>query len=251
MDDHYQVFRSHNVYILGAGFSCDAGLPLICNFLDQMRDGVDWIADNGTAAEREAVNEVFKFRHWAAGAAQRVQIDLDNIEELFSLASASERDSGNDYVPRAIAATLRYAASQHKPRTFRVAVDKDKFPPPSTWRSEGGGAPPNAYHASVYDVYAGLISGMFCTDVPGMRNTVISFNYDTLLEDSLTNLQIPFSYELPLNGADYHPSVARIGAALLDRSAMRVLKLHGSVNWAINRVSQTESPYQSILTMRV
>lgn len=244
MDDRYQVFRSHNVYILGAGFSSDAGLPLICNFLDQMRDGVDWIAENGTAAEREAVNEVFKFRHWAAGAAQRVQIDLDNIEELFSLASASERDSGNDYVPRAIAATLRYAASQQEPRTFRLVVDKSKFSPPSTWRSEGGDASrdePNAYRASVYDLYAGLISGVFCTNVPGMRNTVISFNYDTLLEDSLTNLQIPFSYELPLNGADYHASAAQIGAALLDRSAMRVLKLHGSVNWAINRVSQTES----------
>ncbi|MGH9968454.1 MAG: SIR2 family protein [Pyrinomonadaceae bacterium] len=244
MDDRYQVFRSHNVYILGAGFSTDAGLPLICNFLDQMRDGVDWIAENGTAAEREAVNEVFKFRHWAAGAAQRVQVDLDNIEELFSLASASERDSGNDYVPRAIAATLRYAASQQEARTYRITVDGSKFQPPSTWRSEAGDASraePNAYRVSVYDLYAGLISGLFCTAVPGMRNTVISFNYDTLLEDSLTNLQIPFSYELPLNGADYHPSAVQIGAALLDRSAMRVLKLHGSVNWAINRLSQTES----------
>jgi hypothetical protein len=255
-NDRYKVFRSHNVYILGAGFSADAGLPLIYNFLDKMREGINWISENCTSAECEAVNEVFKFRHWAAGAAQRVQIDLDNIEELFSLASASERESGNDYVPRAIAATLRYAASQQEHRTFRITVDKSKFQPPSTWRSEAADASraeTNAYRISVYDLYAGLISGVFCNVVPGMRNTVISFNYDTLIEDSLTNLQIPFSYELPLNGADYHPSAKQIGAALIDRSALRVLKLHGSVNWAINRVSQTEntltvySNYESLI----
>jgi SIR2-like domain len=240
-DSRYKVFRSHNVYILGAGFSADAGLPLICDFLDRMREGIDWISENCTPSEKEAVNEVFKFRHWAAGAAHRVQMDLDNIEELFSLASASEGDAGNDYVPRAIAATLRYAASRQEHHTFRVSVDKRNFKPPATWRSEAANASvedPQAYRLSVYDLYAGLLSGALCNEVPGMRNTVISFNYDTLLEDALKNLKIPFSYELPLNGADYHPSAKEIGAALMDQSALRVLKLHGSVNWAINRVSQ-------------
>jgi hypothetical protein len=241
-EKQYKVRRSHNVYILGAGFSTGAGLPVICNFLDHMREGFDWISENCTTAEREAVDEVFQFRHWAAGAAQRVQIDLDNIEELFSLASASETDSGNDYVPRAIAATLRYAASKQEHRTYRLIVDKSKFRPPRTWQADGSTAEraePTSYRISVYDFYAGLLSGAFCKrGGSGTQNTVISFNYDTLLEDALTNLRIPFSYELPFNGADYHGSAAEIGVALTNPSALRVLKLHGSVNWAVNRISQ-------------
>jgi hypothetical protein len=33
-----------NVYLLGAGFSADAGLPTIADFLNQMRDSTDWLA---------------------------------------------------------------------------------------------------------------------------------------------------------------------------------------------------------------
>jgi len=248
MDEH-PVFRSHNVYILGAGFSRDAGLPLILDFLDQMRDGVDWIAEQGTPEEQKAMQEVFKFRHWAAGSAQRVKIDLENIEELFSLASASERDSGNDYVPRAIAATLRYARSK-TPRSYRATLASGELSAPPNWQCENSSAIQETYRMSVYDFYAGIISGKFCKPVRGMRNTVISFNYDTLLEDSLAALGMPFSYELPLSGATYHPLALEIERALIDPEAIRVLKLHGSVNWGINRVSETESTLSVYLTYK-
>ncbi len=244
MEKDYRIHRSHNVYILGAGFSRDAGLPLIFDFLDQMRLGVNWIADHGTDKEREAIDGVFKFRHWAAGAAHRARIDLENIEELFSLASAKERDEGNDYVPRAIAATLNYARSTKEPDTSLFSVDETKFTPPPTWEflfDDHDRKGRKLYRTSVYDAYAGILSGVFCNDVPGMRNTIITFNYDTLLEDSLTNLQVPFSYQLPLNGADYDASAVHIGAALADPTALQVLKLHGSVNWAIKRITETES----------
>ena len=40
---------------------------------------------------------------------------------------------------------------------------------------------------------------------------------------------------------DYHSSAEWIRTSLLGPSALRVLKLHGSVNWAINRTSPAES----------
>jgi hypothetical protein len=40
-----------NVYLLGAGFSADAGLPTIADFLNQMRDSTDWLAQQGRQAE--------------------------------------------------------------------------------------------------------------------------------------------------------------------------------------------------------
>lgn len=59
---NYKVHRNHNVYILGAGFSSDAGLPLIFDFLEQMRESVAWIEANGRP-ELEAVEKVFKAFH--------------------------------------------------------------------------------------------------------------------------------------------------------------------------------------------
>jgi hypothetical protein len=59
---------NHNIYILGAGFSVDAGLPTIANFLNHMRDAADWLAREHRDAERAAVEEVLEFRHDAAAA---------------------------------------------------------------------------------------------------------------------------------------------------------------------------------------
>src|SRR5438034_6986409 len=77
-----------NVYVLGAGFSADAGLPTIADFLNQMRDSADWLDREGRKTELAAVDAVLEFRHNAAAAGYRVNVDLDNIEDLFSLAAA-------------------------------------------------------------------------------------------------------------------------------------------------------------------
>ena len=88
------IHNDHNVYILGAGFSVDAGLPVISNFLTKTRDAYDWLQARGRNAEAEAVQTVLRFRHDAASAALRIRIDPENIEELFSLASASNAAGG-------------------------------------------------------------------------------------------------------------------------------------------------------------
>src|SRR5258708_40256032 len=94
----------HNVYILGAGFSRDAGLPLVNDFLGRMGDCLD--SDSLEPRGREAIQKVFEFRLKAAAAAYRAKLNVENIEELFSLASALEGGNDSDYIPRAIAATL-------------------------------------------------------------------------------------------------------------------------------------------------
>src|SRR4051812_32104045 len=96
-----QIHTNHNVYILGAGFSIDAGLPLIRDFLQRVGDSSEWLLANGRNSEVEAIEKVFDFRRKAAGAAYRCQIDVENIEELFSLASSSEGESHTDYVTKA------------------------------------------------------------------------------------------------------------------------------------------------------
>src|SRR5882672_7813554 len=86
--------NDHNVYILGAGFAVEAGLPVIFDFMNRMRDAAAWLAEQGGRdKEVDAIEEVLDFRLRAAGAAYRTPIDVENVEELFSLASARGGES--------------------------------------------------------------------------------------------------------------------------------------------------------------
>ena len=40
------VENNHNVYILGAGFSANAGLPMINGFLTRMREVHSWLEEH-------------------------------------------------------------------------------------------------------------------------------------------------------------------------------------------------------------
>src|SRR5437667_7289878 len=100
--------NDHNVYILGAGFSADAGLPLVSDFLLRMRDCHPWLIEKGRPNEAKAVENVLRFRLEAASAAYWVKLDLENREELFSLASA-RAGSLSDDIPVAVASTIDYA----------------------------------------------------------------------------------------------------------------------------------------------
>ena len=107
------IHNDRNVYILGAGFSADAGMPLIRGFMNTMRDAVAWLNNHAPDRKREieAIEAVFAFRRNAAAAALRTHIDVENIEELFSLAAASRQDgqaTDEHNVALAIAATLDY-----------------------------------------------------------------------------------------------------------------------------------------------
>ena len=37
------TYNDRNVYIFGAGFSAEAGLPLIKDFMNRMRDAAVWL----------------------------------------------------------------------------------------------------------------------------------------------------------------------------------------------------------------
>ena len=40
-----KAYNDQNVYILGAGFSAEAGLPLIKDFMNRMRDAAAWASN--------------------------------------------------------------------------------------------------------------------------------------------------------------------------------------------------------------
>jgi len=202
-----------NVYLLGAGFSAEAGLPTIADFLNQMRDSTDWLAQQGRQAELTAVDAVLEFRHHAAAAGYRVNVDLDNIEDLFSLAAALPQQAASRDVQAAIGATLNYSQSRSRPPQVRMRVSAARgWPITPAWRAAASRVSPapdsEDVECSAYDYYASVLAGRTSsTDKPN-RNIVITFNYDLLLEEALDRLAIPFSYGLGTDNVTYDSTAA-------------------------------------------
>jgi hypothetical protein len=248
--------NDHNVYILGAGFSRDAGLPLISDFLVRMRDSYEWLLAQARHAEAEAVEKVLRFRLKAASAAYYVTLDLENIEELFSLASASEGDMDSS-IRIAIAATIDFFRNTNPPEKCCMFVNGGaglfiapepkkqllaKYPhwakpaEPLDTLNPGRTGP---FLISRYAFYLARLLGLFLNGSPQGQNTFITFNYDTVLEDALNELKVPFDYAF----AD--SDVIASTACQVEIPKIPVLKLHGSVNWG--RPSQSHEVRRSPL----
>ena len=244
MDQHSRAQNDHNVYILGAGFSAEAGYPLIKDFMNRMRDAAAWLQERGgRTAELAAIEKVLDFRLKAASASYRVPLNVENVEELFSLASASGDKSLSQAMPLAIAATLDYASSTGNPArelNFAVgAIETLGMKPPQSWgpitemlRSAlQNGQPRRDWHeCTPYDLYLGPMCGYFDKRGSDCRNTIITLNYDLVIEEALQRLGIEF---------DYGVKGRRIIAVIEDKyeqtplppSSVKLLKLHGSINW--------------------
>ena len=78
------MFRK-NVYILGAGFSANAGAPVMRNFIEQSKLLRDDARLGLSAEDQKAFERVFKRLGELRVAQARMTIDLENIEHLFSL----------------------------------------------------------------------------------------------------------------------------------------------------------------------
>lgn len=230
VDEHTRVFTNHNVYILGAGFSADAGVPLVNEFLYEMRASLNLLREMDRERERKAVVDVLTFRKEAASAALRVDLDVENIEDLFSLAAASSRaDDLEEKVSTAIAATIDCSRRMAKQPEILATTNND-FANAYKWKRKSQGPDLGVYAIPSYDFYAGLLAGDLCKREPFNRNTIITFNYDTVLEEACDRLQIPIWYGLNESSVIYDG--ASTFAKTFSSGTIPVLKLHGSVNWA-------------------
>ncbi len=228
--------HDRNVYVWGAGFSANAGAPLIRDFLDRSREFLLDPTSSLDEMERSQFKEVFDFRQQVAQAREKVILDLDNIEHLFGLIEISERLLGSNQtrisMQYLIVKTLQLATTW--PRWRRPVIRFDAKPDPQTlqqlgnhpaaFRSEAG----NTFSSDMYDFFAALICGQL--DDPevrtGRRDSVITFNYDLVLEHALERSGIIPDYYLP-------PQLARQDSRPPNAPSLTILKLHGSANWAV------------------
>ena len=118
---------------------------------------------------------MLEFRLRAAAAAHRVPLNVENVEELFSLASASGDEELANAMPLAIAATLDYARQTAKPadewHRFQIGVlNQPDWKPPLSWGpplsyfgdlQKKGQLKGDWYSCPPYDFYVGLMGGYF------------------------------------------------------------------------------------------
>jgi hypothetical protein len=198
-----------------------------------LRDAHEWLISRGRSDEASSVQKLLEFRQHSTPSAYRVHIDLENIEELFSLAAAVD-DSLTRHICIAIAATLDFrAAARPVPETeFNLSPSTFGLPASLIKNAVRSNSSPSFHtvRASAYDfMLAGLI-GRLDAPKPLARDTIISFNYDMLVEDSLSSLRTPFSYGFSPKSVTEDPSAQ--GLSLSANAPLQLLKLHGSINWA-------------------
>jgi NAD-dependent SIR2 family protein deacetylase len=220
-----------NVFILGAGFSVDAGAPLVNDFLDTARELFDDPNSNLDEQEKEDFKKVFEFRKHVSQAREKFKIDLDNIEQLFGLIEMSYRlDSGTSNVRDAmvyvIAKTLQLAIQGKGNRPSIVIRSSVPNAPWMHLFNPGEQLHPNVFRPDIYRHFANLITGKY-DDPAKLRsraNIVITFNYDLVLDNVLRRLDV---------NPDYGLDEPAIEGSQEKGVQISLLKLHGSTNWAI------------------
>ncbi len=239
----------HNVYILGAGFSKEAGLPVLSDFLQVMRESR--VSGELSSEENEAIDAILHFRRYASMAAAQTHIDLNNLEDLLSLAAAVPPDSSQERsgsladLSVAIGAVLDYRQriySNNSKSMIRIQapigiISKNipKWEPCEIARIPEDEVSPTHMKIPICDMYLAVMTG-FLAEKAGQQNTIITFNYDTLIEDAFTRMGLPFTY-------GFSPADALCSLQLPGTLPMKwleaktdtipqVLKLHGSINWA-------------------
>lgn len=192
---------SEIVFILGAGASRHAGAPLMADFLDK----ADELRKEGKAGNfKEDFDRVFHAISALQIVHSKSELDLDNIESVFAafeMARLVGRLPGiSSKKIRPLLASIRRVilGTLEKTITYPVA-GRDVYPNPS------------------YDSLAKLINELN-DEGRHKRCSIITFNYDLALDYALYFNGHPADYCLPES---------------VKRGRIPLMKLHGSLNWAI------------------
>jgi len=227
-------FFGNNVYILGAGFSAHAGMPVMSNFMTRMRDVRELSSDLPPEAAR-AIDLVLEERARLSGVRDKIKLNLDNVEDLFSLIDAratSERGNKSrrltTSVRKAISATLLNSKERVVPvrMSIRSRVDAKLVRERVSLRPDAGIAGDDGHiEADPYRLFSALLLHRLDAeaDILTATDTVITFNYDLVLEDNLGCFSVRPDYCLD------EKSYSK--ATRPTPNAPKVIKVHGSVNW--------------------
>lgn len=217
-----RIQTDHNVYILGAGYSAESGLPLLADFLSVMQDAFEAMRESGYPNDLSAIEKVLEFRKRIASVGYWANVDLDNIEDLLCLAVAQNDEEVLRTLRTAIGATIRYCQATLCKRVAELEWVTASTTPRQVGSANGA---KTLWRAKVAHVATCQLAGLLNAESSGRRNTFITLNYDTLVEDALTAWGCKVNFGLREN--EVKQIILNSGL----QSEIPVLKLHGSIRW--------------------
>ena len=191
------------VYVLGAGASHHTGAPLLRDFLVRARLLLD---GKENLQYRESFERTFGWINSLRGSSYYVEFDLDNLEHVFSLAEM-ERQIGLKDSDQKVS-DLR--------RLILETLDRCQL------KVEGGQIIPDKIYSMFVenlDLLNQERKDSFGDPSEFERDVIITFNYDVMLDYAMRFRGLNPEYCLP-------------GLSKPREDHFRVLKLHGSANWA-------------------
>jgi hypothetical protein len=203
--------RVEYLYIVGAGFSRNAGLPLATEFTQKLLDIAGLRADGPSAilveCMRSFVNDVF-----GDGRPIRPE-DWPQLEDLFTtidLAANTGHNLGCRYSASDLR-TIRRALILRLMRMLRMCYRARQRAPDAAWN----------------------FMAEFCRDVAIDRSAFLSMNWDTVIEDRLFEEQgiQEVNYGCSAIPAVFRKSAVQLKGVPAPPKPVEILKPHGSVNW--------------------
>ncbi|MEW5914506.1 MAG: hypothetical protein AB1814_18265 [Thermodesulfobacteriota bacterium] len=197
------------VFILGAGASADAGIPVMKDFLDRARDfyTTDWL----TKEEKQIFSRVFDAINQLTGTSFYSYIDLNNIENVlsaFDMGSLIGR-LGNIPVEKII------DLKKYAQKLIGITIDLST----NFRQREDNGTVVEGHYHRLATVILDILAKQKDQEV-----SIITFNYDLALEYAMHFHKIKTNYYLN---------------NITDDSSLPLLKLHGSVNWGYSNVDNS------------
>lgn len=210
------------VIVLGAGFSTVAGHPVMADFARTVMDLTLNHSNSLVEEQRRRFTNVLIYRGDKAQVYAHVFLDLDNLENLFGLLDL-EASLDRDDNAEMVRADLIYVLVKTLDMTYRIeeplATDLDEL------KRKG-----HILEARRLRTDNRHPSGRYNDFVKALRSydSILTFNYDTALEDALLAEHIAPEY-----------GFGSPGWAETKRNQV-VLKLHGSVNFVEREDGNTE-----------
>jgi len=220
------LFRK-NVYILGAGFSANAGAPVMRDFIERAKLLRDDARLGLSSGDQKAFERVFKRLGELRVAQAKMEIDIENIEHLFSLLDMDiefgEKREGTlrkdliFLILRTLEKTIRTEnlAKYGRGLPMYQGDDKPKYS--------------KAVVMNYVELFSAFASRRWIRGPLGIpqdgkcQDTIMTMNYDCLVDDCLTSMGIQPAYAL--QDTELSPELKRCGYEI------GMLKLHGSANW--------------------
>jgi hypothetical protein len=197
------------------------------NFIEQAKLLRDDARLGLPAEDHKAFEKVFKRLGELRVAQAKMEIDIENIEHLFSLLDMDIEFGGKrEGTLRKDLIFLIFRTLEKTIRTENLAKGARGLPIQQTGSEQKYSEGVLANYVELFSAFASRrwISGPLGIPQDGKcQDTIITMNYDCLVDDCLTSMGVQPSYAL--EGAELPPELRRCGYEI------GLLKLHGSANW--------------------